>query len=81
MNSPTWIDGLRLLVVVGMFYGAWQGYKNRPPTYRHDGKKYLALPDGRFANAWGLVLKDPVAIEALRRQVAAKAAVTVGAES
>lgn len=70
MESPTWIDGLRVLVVIGLAWGAYQGIKNRPPAVRHNGKKYYPLPDGRFASAWGIVAKDPVVIAALKAEQA-----------
>ncbi len=66
VNSPTWIDGLRLLSVVALAYGAWQGWRNRPPGVRLGRRKYYRLKDGRYASAWGRIVTDPALAEALR---------------
>jgi hypothetical protein len=66
VTAPSWIDGLRLLAVLGVAYGAWQGIKNRPPPIRYNGKKYFPLADGRFANAWGLIVKDETVVARLQ---------------
>ena len=69
MNDPTWIDGLRLISVLGLSYGAWQGWRKRPPSFRLEGVKCYHLRDGRFCNAWCKIVSDPGQIEALQAAV------------
>ncbi len=54
-----WVEILRLLAVVGLAYGAWQGFRNMPRPVRHNGRRYYRQPDGRFATIWGRRVKDP----------------------
>ena len=69
MNDPTWIDGLRLLSVIGLSYGALRGWRKRPQSFRLEGAKYYHLRDGRFCNAWCRIVTDPARIALLEAAV------------
>ncbi|RYY27553.1 MAG: hypothetical protein EOP62_06000 [Sphingomonadales bacterium] len=71
MIADHWIDVLRLMSVIGLSYGAWQGWRNRPPSFLHDGRKYYRLRDGRFCNRWCVIVKDPAKLAALTAASAA----------
>ncbi len=70
MNQPIWIDLLRVLSLAGLSYGAWKGWRKRPPILRLNGAKYYHLPDGRFCNAWYKIVTDPARIAALQTAAA-----------
>ncbi|MBX3592923.1 hypothetical protein [Sphingomonas sp.] len=63
--SDHWVDALRLLSIVGLSYGAWQGWRRRPPALRHAGRAYYRLADGRYCTRWGRVVTDPATLAAL----------------
>lgn len=65
MISEHWVDGLRVISVIGLSYGAWRGWRNRPPSFLHEGRKYFRLPDGRFCSRWGRIVTDPAKVAAL----------------
>lgn len=62
-----WTDILRLLVVIGMAYGAWAAFKNLPPAALYQGKRYYRQADGSFRTLWGQKVRDPVILRGLER--------------
>lgn len=68
-----WADGLRLLVVIGMGYGAYVNFKRRPRPFRYEGRACYPLPDGRFCTRWGRIIRDPQLEEALRQAMTSSA--------
>lgn len=56
----SWLEtGLRLLVVVGLAYGAWQSWKALGRPVVVDGRRYFRQPDGSYRTFWGGRVRDP----------------------
>ncbi len=62
-----WSDALRLLAVVGLAYGAWQGWRAMPRRIVVARRSYYRQPDGRFATTWGRRVRDPALAAELER--------------
>jgi len=63
----TWENALRLLVIIGMGFGAWNAWKALPEAVVVNGRKYYPQPDGSYRTIWGRRAKDPAVLEALAR--------------
>lgn len=61
-----WVDWLRVIALLGMAYGAYVNFKRRPKPFRHEGRVYYPLADGRFCTRWGRIVKDEALERALR---------------
>lgn len=60
-----WYLWLKLAVVLTMLWGAYVSFRSRPKPFRHEGKVYYPMPDGRFCTRWGRIIRDPALLVAL----------------
>jgi hypothetical protein len=73
MRELEWTDLFRLLFVVAMAYGAYQGFKRMGTPLRYNGKRYYPGPNGAFYNAWGILVRNPAIIGELAKMLPARA--------
>lgn len=59
------IDLLRLVVIVGLIYGAWRSWKALPSPIILEGKRYYRQPDGTYRTIGGRRVRDRELIIAL----------------
>lgn len=66
-----WIQGLRLLVLAGLAWNAWDGFRRLPRPLRLGSRRYYRREDGRWYTVWGRLVDDPVLEQALQSSNAA----------
>lgn len=59
------IDLLRLVMIVGLAYGAWRGWRALPPPVILEGKRYYRQPDGTYRTLGGRRVRNPEIMLAL----------------
>ena len=59
------IDLLRLVVIVGLAYGAWRGWRALPSPVILEGKRYYRQPDGTYRTLGGRRVRSRELIIAL----------------
>ena len=62
-----WWDILRIVVLIGLAMGAWNVFKNLPPSVKHRGKRYFRDDDGHFRRWSGRRVRDTAVIFELER--------------
>ena len=59
-------DVLRAAALVAMAWGAYASFRSRPRGFRHAGRLYYPLPDGRFCTRFGRIVTDAALVAELR---------------
>ena len=67
-----WWDVLRIVAFIGLAMGAWNAFKNMPPSVKHQGRRYFRHDDGHFRRWSGRRVHDVALIAELERLWAAR---------